>query len=64
MGGAAAQVWRKVGYHISMRHGQPLFSEGSGSMCFYILVAGRMLCDPVPWPAGGGVPAPPLEPGR
>ena len=48
---------------MSMKHGQMLYSEGSGCQCFYILVSGRLLADPIPWPAGGGVPAPPLEPG-
>ena len=57
------EVWAQAAYKVSMRHGQTLYSDGSGCQCFYLLLSGRLLVDPIPWPAGGGVPTPPLEPG-
>jgi hypothetical protein len=56
-------VWAQAAYKVTMRHGQTLYSDGSGCQCFYLLLSGRLLVDPIPWPAGGGVPTPPLEPG-
>ncbi|KAK3255714.1 hypothetical protein CYMTET_35114 [Cymbomonas tetramitiformis] len=56
-------AWVEAARKVHLRHAQELYTERSPAQHFFLLDRGRLIADPVPWPAGDGTPAPPLEQG-